>query len=89
MGHARYTTEEIARRAKMLYDQQIRAKVEEADRGKVLVLDIESGDYEIDSDRRAASDRAHARHPNGAFFAIRIGYPAMTKIGGSWSTKRS
>lgn len=79
------TAAEIAERGRAIYEREIRAKVEEpANKGKILVLDIDSGDYEIDEDHLTASDRACAKHPDGVFFGLRIGYPALGKIGGSW-----
>jgi hypothetical protein len=73
LGHPRYTKEEIAARGKAIYEQQIRSKVEPAHTGKFLIIDIETGDYEIDADDTAASRRAHNRHPDGAFFGMRVG----------------
>jgi hypothetical protein len=88
MGHPRYTTEEIAARGKAIYDGQIRAKVEPQDNGKFLILDIETGEYEMDEDEFAASRRAHSKHPDGAFFGLRIGYRTSGTIGASGSTAR-
>lgn len=73
-GHPRYTRDQIAERARELYERQIRAQVEPENTGKYLVIDIESGEYELDEDKFAASDRAHAKHPDGALYAMRIGY---------------
>ena len=84
MGQVRYTPEEIARRGEELYDQQIRQKVEPGNLGKILVLDIETGEYEIDEDHLAANRRARARRPDAVLYGLRIGYPALGKIGGSW-----
>jgi hypothetical protein len=73
--------DEIADRARALYESQIRPRVDAGDRGKYLIIEVNSGDYEIDDDDLAASDRAAAKHPNGEFFAMRIGYPALGRIG--------
>lgn len=90
MGHPRYPRGEIARIGEEMYQRDIRAKVEaESNIGKVLVLDIESGDYEIDEDHRTASMRMQAKHPGGALYALRIGFPALEKIGGSWGAYAS
>lgn len=41
--------EEVARRAKQLYENEIRLKVEvEENIGKMVIIDIETGDYEVD-----------------------------------------
>ena len=84
-----YTPEEIAKRGKEIYDQKIRAKVATArNKGKLLVLDVESGDYEISkekfNDDLETDERLRSRHPNGVFFGLRIGYRTADKIGRSW-----
>lgn len=83
MQTRRRTPEEIARRGQAIYDQRIRPQVEATDRGKYLVLDVDSGDYEIDEDHIVASDRAAARHPGGTLYGVRIGYPVLGHIGGA------
>jgi hypothetical protein len=82
------TTQEIIRRGKELYEREIRTKVEEGNKGKTLVIDVDSGDYEIDEDADAATRRLLARHPGGPFYGMRIGYPALGKIGGGWGTAK-
>jgi hypothetical protein len=54
MTHPHYTRDEIVERGQALYDQQIREKVEPQHNGKFLVLDIETGEYEVDADSVAA-----------------------------------
>jgi predicted aspartyl protease len=58
MGHPRYSKDEIVRRGKEWYEREIRAKVEEGNKGKILVIDIETGEYEMDDDHLAANQRA-------------------------------
>jgi hypothetical protein len=85
-GHPRYSTHEIVERGKAIYAQQISEKVgREENIGKFLIIDIETGDFEMDEDEIAASQRAHAHHPGGAFFGMRIGYEASGTLGGSWN----
>jgi hypothetical protein len=81
MSHPRYTSDEIVKRGKALYQREIRQKVEAGNKGKVLVIDIETGEYEIDDDHLTASDRAIAKRPDAALFAMRIGYPALGRLG--------
>jgi len=82
MPHPRYSAEEIVRRGKALYDESIRDAVEEGNHGKYLVVDIETGGYEVDEDQLAASERALARHAGAALYGMRIGYRAAGRIGG-------
>jgi hypothetical protein len=84
VGHPRYSNEEIVRRGQEWYAKELRDKVEEGNIGKALVIDIETGEYEIDEDGLAAGRRALAKHPGAALYAMKIGYPAYAKIGGGW-----
>jgi hypothetical protein len=81
MAHPRYTSNEIVERGQALYDQQIREKFEPQHNGKFLVLDIETGEYEIDGDSYAAYERAAARRPDAPFYLLRIGFPAAVTLG--------
>jgi hypothetical protein len=84
MATTQYTDEEIARRAEELYDRKIRPKVEAENKGKILVIDIETGAYEIDDDLLRAAHRVRAKNPNAVLYSLRIGFPALAKMGGSW-----
>jgi hypothetical protein len=82
MARTQYTDEEIGKIAEDIYRRDIRPKVMPQHKGKFLILDIESGDYEIDEDDLKAYDILRARRPDGVFFAFRIGYTtAQTLVG--------
>jgi hypothetical protein len=84
MPHPRYTGEEVQKRGEELYEQGIRQKVETPDNiGKLLMIDIESGDYEIGDVGVIASQHLRTRHPNAAIWGLRIGYDAVYAIGGA------
>jgi hypothetical protein len=84
MPHSRFRDEEISRRGLELYEQQIRAKVEsEENIGKLVSIDIETGDYEIGDDTSIEAPlRLHAKHPGAAIYTHRIGYNAAVSLGG-------
>ncbi len=84
MADADYTTEEIARRGQERYDREIRPKVEEGNRGKIVMIDIETGDYTVSDDQLAAARSMLAKHPGAHLYAVRVGYPSIGKIGGNW-----
>lgn len=69
----RYSKEEFARRGDEIYERNIRSRVEPDDEGKFVVIDIETGAYEIDRDEVAASDRLIARHPDAQVWLRRVG----------------
>jgi hypothetical protein len=81
MPHPRYSGDEIVRRGQMLYEQKIRAEVEVGNKGKFLVINVETGDYEMDADDIAAGLRAKAGFPQAALFSMRVGYPAAYRFG--------
>jgi hypothetical protein len=77
----RYNTEEFARRGEEIYERDIRAQVEAANAGKFIVIDTESGDFEIDPDEVAASDRLLARRPGAQVWLMRIGSRYARRFG--------
>jgi len=82
MPDARYSREEVAARGEAIYEQDIRPNIESQNKGKFLVLDIESGDYEIDEDDLVATKRVMAKRPDAVLYGLRIGYPAAYRLGG-------
>lgn len=76
--------EDVAIIAEQLYENSIRAKVDSAENiGKMVIIDIESGDYEIDKNGLQASKRLNERYPNARLFGIRIGYNVAASFGGA------
>lgn len=76
MPVAKYTPEEIAARGEAIYDRDIRSKVEATHDGKFLILDIETGEYEIDDKDITATKRALAKRPDAVLYGLRIGREA-------------
>ncbi len=87
VGHPRFAKEEIARLGKERYQQEIAPNVGEADFGKAVLVDIETGEYEIGTDALELADRLRTKHADAAIFAMRVGYPAFAKIGGGWKVR--
>jgi hypothetical protein len=69
----RYTKEEFARRGDAIYENELRSVLEKANEGKFVVIDIETGAYEVDRDELAASDRLLGRLPDAQIWLRRIG----------------
>jgi hypothetical protein len=78
----RYSKEEFARRGDDVYERDIRLIVEKGNEGKYVAIDIESGDYEMDADEIAASDRLLARKTNAQIWLIQIGASTARRFGG-------
>ena len=88
MPHPNYSADEIVKRGKALYEQAIRPRIQPEDEGKFLVIDVDTGDFEIDRDRLAASNRAAEKHPGAPLFAMRIGYATIGPIGARMRVNR-
>jgi hypothetical protein len=83
MPHPTLTAKEIARRGEAIYQRDLRARLEtEENRGKFLIIDIATGDYEIDREDLAATERLLARNPHTVTYGLRIGYEAAYELGG-------
>jgi hypothetical protein len=83
MVSTKYTSEEIRRRAEEIYRRDIRPKLRPEDKGKFIVVDVESGDYEMDEDDLSAAEILKARRPNGVFFGLRAGYTSSYTLAGT------
>lgn len=72
---------EIAQRGKAHY-QSLRVRIEVPDNiGKIIAIDIETGDYEIGDDLLEVSLKLKSRHPNAEMWAERIGFNAVYSVG--------
>ena len=77
----RYSKEEFARRGTELYEQKIRPQVEAGNHGRVITIDIETGEYEVADDALTAELRMIERKPDVQLWTVRIGYPAVVRFG--------
>ena len=77
----RYSKEEFARRGDEIFERDIRPHVEGIDEQTFVLIDIETGDYEIDADGLAASDRLFARRPDAQIWMRRFGSPYAHRFG--------
>ena len=76
MPFADYTKKEICARGEEIYQEQIKPLVEPQEKGKFVVIDIESEDYEIAPEHMAATRRLKERRPDSVRYLGRIGYPS-------------
>jgi hypothetical protein len=73
--------EETARRGDDIYERAIRPSLRPEDEGKFALIDVESGDYEIDRDELAASDRLLARRPEARVWMRQVGSRFARRFG--------
>ena len=83
-AHPDLTLEEMADLGDKIYREKIRPTLTEADIGKFVHIDVNSGEYEIDDDDLAADDRLRARLPEASGYIMRVGYSAAYFMGGHY-----
>lgn len=77
------SSEEVAKRAYQIYEGGIRRKVEiEENIGKMVIINIETGDYEVDVTGLQAAKNLQTKSPYARLFGIRIGYNVAASFGG-------
>ena len=79
-----YTTEEIDALGKAIYRDHIKELVKDTHKGKLVIIDVKSGDYEIDEDDITAVLRLRERQPDAITYAVRVGYRAVYSFGGGF-----
>jgi hypothetical protein len=72
---------DIEQRGETIFTNSIRPRITKADEGKFVVIDVTSGDYEIDPDHVKALERMLVHHPGDSLYSIRIGSEAAYKLG--------
>ena len=82
MPYAKYSPQEVESRGEEIYEKQIRQNVETGNKGKFVVIDIETGEYEVDEDDLQATKRALAKRADAVLYGLRVGYPAAYTLGG-------
>ncbi|MGJ5627841.1 hypothetical protein [Nostoc sp. CALU 1950] len=84
MSYPKLSDEEIIQRGKEFYEKHIRSQVETVENiGKLISINVETGEYEIGDDLLVTSRRLQAKQPDAAIWAERIGYDAVYAVGGS------
>ncbi|MDZ4658108.1 MAG: hypothetical protein SH868_11075 [Bythopirellula sp.] len=75
--------DEIEQRGEELYTSKIRTLVTKQDEGKFVVIDVGTGEYQIDADHVKALEKMLVHHNGNSLYSIRIGSPAAYKLGGN------
>lgn len=77
----RYSDEEFHTRGEAIFERDIEPHVRSENPRDFVLIDIESGDYEVDADQDAASDRLLARHTDAQVWMRRVGSPYAYRVG--------
>jgi hypothetical protein len=72
---------DISMLGQRIYREQIEPTLSADDKGRFVVIDVDSGDYEIaDRDIEATMELMKRRQP-GRFYGLRVGYNAAYRLG--------
>ena len=77
----RYSKDEAARRGEAIYEERVKPQVEKGNLGRIVAIDVHTGDFEVGDDTLAASDRLLARCPDAQAWFVRIGHRAVHSFG--------
>ncbi len=80
MSNDRPTPQQIVQRGREIYERQLRRQLEARHHGEYVVINIESGDYEVGADDLLVSKRAKARFGDAPLFTMRIGHEAAYRL---------
>ena len=78
----RRTAEEAGRLGDEIYERDIRPQVEETHHGKIVAIDVDSGDYAIGDMVVTAAECLRERRPEADIWAVRVGYRGYRTLGG-------
>ena len=83
MAGRAYEPGEVAARGEAIYRERIQSQLESVKKGNFVVIDIETGDYEIDAGDAAATRRLLNRRPAAVTYGVRVGHrAAYSHVGG-------
>jgi hypothetical protein len=80
MPHPRFTSQEIAHKGEEIYAARLRDVLEKDCFGQVVIIDVETSEYEVGPDSLAANHRALAKHPGAVLYGIRVGFPFVESM---------
>ena len=73
---------EAGAKAREIYERQLKPVLEPEFKGKFILIDIDSGDYELgEREDHSLPKRLRERRPEGRFHLLRVGFPAVGRIG--------
>lgn len=82
----RYSREEVARRGDEIFEREVLPHLGPEDEGKFALIDIGTGDFEVDRDEVAASDRLFARYPDAQVWTRQVGSRYARRFGPRFKT---
>lgn len=75
--HRDFDKQAFAREGKRIYWQKYAKKLESTERGRIIAIEIESGDSFMGDSTVEAILKAKEKYPNRIFYLMRVGYDAV------------
>ena len=72
---------DVARKAQVVYEEQLRAKLEVTNIDDFVAIEPESGDYFLGKTLSEAIQAARAAYPDRLPFALRVGHRSTVEMG--------
>ena len=66
----------------------MKAEVEPGNVGRYLIVDVETGGYDMGDDYILPTERLRKKTPGAQLYALRIGYRSIGRIGGRFTPAR-
>ena len=73
--------DDLLERGMKLYEERLRSELEPEHNGRVVVVEVESGDYFLGETAAEAYRKAKAKHPGAEFAFLRVGAKAAFFVG--------
>ena len=75
----RYPKDVVARMGNEIYEDKIRPLVEDGNEGKIVAIDVESGDYEMNENGNEIDcvHRLLDKNPDAQIWLVRIGHDSV------------
>ena len=72
---------DVARKAQVIYEEQLKTKLEATNLDDFVAIEPESGDYFLGKTLSEAIQAARAAYPNRLPFALRVGHKSTVEMG--------
>jgi hypothetical protein len=72
---------ELARRARRIYDEQLKPRLEATNPDDFVAIEPESGEFFLGSTLSQAIQAARVAHPGRLSFALRVGHDTAVQLG--------
>ncbi len=67
----------IAETGQQIYEEKLKQKLEPRYTGKIVTIEVESGEYFIGDTLQEANQKARQKYPESVFYAVKVGFPAV------------